>query len=72
MRLISAPTLLTKLFRKTSSLSTVKTCDRRVLKAKHLSHHEQGHLIQGLKLLTQQLNALRLHQTEEQTLIEMR
>lgn len=71
-RLISAPTLLTKLFRKTTSLSAVKTCERRVLKAKQLPGNEQGHLTQGLKFLTQLLNALKLRQTEERTLIGMR
>jgi hypothetical protein len=72
MRLISAPTLLTKLFRKTTSLSAVKTCERRMLKAKQLLYHEQEHLPSELELLTRLLNAPKPRQREERTPIEMR
>ena len=45
IRLISAPTLLRKLFKKTTSLSVVKTRERRLLKAKQLSRCEQNFVL---------------------------
>lgn len=68
IRLISAPTLLTKLLRKTTSLSMVRTRERRVLQAKQLLCGERVNYAET-EGLTQLLNAPEPRRTGGRTLI---